>query len=163
MKRIQTIGHHLLPLLLAIGLAVTNPALASDSSGHQESDSYRVYLGVVPASALKKSPQLVDGDRALHGGAGRQGSGSQHIMVAIYRKADNSRVKDATVLAEVMPDKLLQRDKQVKPLEKMLTSGTVTYGNFFRIPNSGEYRIRVDVYEPNRNGAETVKFEYEFH
>lgn len=162
MKTCQLFYKIVMPLLLLAGLSISNPALASDISTQQESDSYRVYLGVIPASVLKRQPQLVDGDRTLHGGIGKQSSGSQHVMVAIYRKTDNSRVKDATVIAEVAPDTLIKRDKQVKPLEKMLTSGAVTYGNFFRIPNSGEYRIKTEIYEPNRNGAETVTFDYEF-
>ncbi len=150
----------LLPLLMLAGLSLAKPVLASDIDTHQDSESYRVYLGVVPASLLKKQPQLVDGDKSLHGGIGKRGS--QHLMVAIFRKSDNSRVKDATVIAEVAPDKLLKRDKQIRPMEKMVTSGAVTYGNFFRIPNSGDYEIKVDIYEPNRSGAESVTFEYEF-
>lgn len=162
MKSNNVLGKWLTAAFMTTLLAVSSSASASDASLHKDSKSYRVYLGVIPASMIKKAPQLVDSDKTLHGGAGNQSAGSQHIMVAIYRSADNQRVTDATVIASVKPDKLLKRKHAVKPLEKMLTSGTVTYGNFFKIDGKGEYEIKVDIYAPNQNGAEQVEFNYEF-
>lgn len=162
MKSKDVVGNLLAAAFMTALFVMSGSASASDISLHKDSKSYRVYLGVIPASMLKKEPQLVDGDKSLHGGIGNQASGAQHIMVAIYRAADNRRVTDATVIASVKPDKLLKRDKTVKPLEKMLTSGAVTYGNFFKVDGKGEYEIKVDIYSPNQNGAEQVEFNYEF-
>lgn len=153
----------LLAIFLSIGMVGSQAVGASETDFIAESDSYRVHLGIVPARTMKKHPQLVDGDRTLHGGIGNQGAGSQHIMVAIFHKEDNSRVKNATVIAKLKRDKLLAGWKHIKPLEKMLTSGVVTYGNFFPVTASGEYSIEVNIYVSNRSGAETVAFEHEFH
>ena len=50
--------------------------------------------------------------------------------------------------------------KAEKPLEKMLTSGLITYGNYFSMPKQGEYEIAVRIYEPNKDQAEPVTFIY---
>ena len=160
-QKLLNIG--MLALFLATGVVGNQVVSAADVDSVAESDSYQVHLGIVPARAMKKHPQLVDGDRTLHGGIGNQGASSQHIMVAIFHKDDHSRVKNATVIAELKQGKLLSGWKQIKPLEKMLTSGAVTYGNFFPITESGRYSIEVDIYVSDRSGAEFVAFEHEFH
>lgn len=127
---------------------------------HAESDNYRAYLGVVPASLIKRQPILVDGDRTLHGGADRQSGAAQHVMVAIYRKSDNARVVGATVIAKVKKAKLFGGDAQERPLERMATTGGITYGNYFDLPEAGSYAIEVRIYEADRNGSEQVTFNY---
>lgn len=154
--RLGVIG--LLGLTLTI---ITVPVSASDAGLIKESSSYRVYLGIVPARLLKKTPTLLDKDKSLHGGLDSQLSDSQHVMVAIYRKSDNQKVLSATVTAEIRPDKLFDWTKIKKPLEKMQTSGTVTYGNFFLFDGKGEYEIDVTIYETNADRPEDVSFEFE--
>ncbi len=135
-----------------------NPALASDVNWHAESKSYEAYLGVVPVLMLKKQPYLIDRDIQLHGGLDKQDPAAQHIMVSLFRKSDNQRVLNATLIARVKAKKLIGGTMIVKPLEKMLTGGVVTYGNYFSLPDKGEYVIEVEVYEPNKNGNEQIKF-----
>lgn len=125
-----------------------------------ESDTYRAYLGVVPASLIRREPVLVDGDRTLHGGAEEQSSAAQHVMVAVYRKADNRRVAGATVIARVKKASLLGGGSQEKPLERMATTGGITYGNYFDMPDAAKYEIEVRIYEANRNGSEELEFSY---
>lgn len=133
-------------------------ALASDINWHAESESYQAYMGVVPVIMLKKQPYLIDRDVHLHGGLDKQDPAAQHIMVSVFRKSDNQRVLDATLIAKVKARKLLGGTEIVKPLEKMLSGGAVTYGNYFTLPEKGEYKVEVDIYEPNKNGKETVSF-----
>lgn len=140
---------------------LTGKANAEEPGGwHAESETYRAYLGVVPASLIKRQPVLVDGDRALHGGAAEQSGASQHVMVALYRKSDNARVVGATVIAEVKRAKLLGGAEQETPLERMATTGGITYGNYFDMPEQGAYDIELTIYESNRNGGEEVEFSY---
>ena len=98
------------------------PAWAAEPNWHYESASYHVYLGVVPASLIKNNPTLVDGDKSLHGGD-NAGDSSEHVLVSVFRKSNNERVVNATVIAQVGIKKLLGGAKVEKPLEKMLTSG----------------------------------------
>ena len=55
---------------------------------------------------------------------------------------------------------MLGGTKVEKPLEKMLTSGVITYGNNFSMPQKREYEIAVRIKEPNKDQAESVKFAY---
>lgn len=145
---------------LMLGIAI-QPALAKDSSFHEESKSYRVYLGIVPASFLEKNPGLVDQDKQLHGGVSEQPSTMQHVMVTVFRKDNNARVLNATVIAKVGRNKVFGGSGVEKPLEKMVTSGAVAYANFFDMPEPGEYRIEVNIYESQKSGNERVRFAYE--
>lgn len=63
--------------------------------------------------------------------------------------------------ARVGPSKLFGAKGEEKPLEKMVTSDAIAYGNFFNLPKRGEYRIDLDIYESHKSGSETVRFEYE--
>ena len=145
-------------MLLAI-LAAPLTAWAADASWHHESASYHVYLGVVPAGLIKANPVLVDGNKTLHIGDNTSDS-SEHMLVSVFRKPNNERVVNATVIARVGAKKWLGGIKVEKPLEKMLTSGVVTYGNYFSIPKKGKYEIAVRISEPNKDQTESVTFVY---
>lgn len=150
----------MLSVMLILGLAA-NPAFAKGNAFHEQSKSYLVYLGVVPASLLEKVPSLVDQDKHLHGGVAEQSASTQHVMVTVFRKDNNARVLNATVIAKVGRSKLLGLKGEEKPLEKMVTSNAVAYGNFFDMPERGEYRIEINIYESQKSGSESVRFEYE--
>jgi hypothetical protein len=118
-----------------------------------------VYLGVVPTGLIKTNPVLVDGNKTLHTGD-KTSDSSEHMLVAVFRKPNNERVVNATVIARVGAKKWLGGIKVEKPLEKMLTSGVVTYGNYFSIPKKGKYEIEVRISEPNKDQTEAVTFVY---
>ncbi len=138
---------------------IATPAPAVEPGSHLESASYHIYLGVVPASQIKENPALVDGDKTLHKG-NNAGDTSQHVLVAVFYKPNNERVASATVITRVRLKKLLNQTNVEKPLEKMLTSGLITYGNYFQMPTQGDYEITVRIYDTNKDEAETVTFLY---
>lgn len=140
-------------------LSITN-SYASDSNWHVDTKSYRVYLGVVPASVIKNDPVLIDREKSLHGGTHNTSSTSQHVMVSIFTKDGNKRVLNATAVAKVRNKKYISGTNIEKPLEKMLTSGTVTYGNYFDLPKNGKYDIEIAIYQSNKNGSEKAKFKF---
>ena len=158
MKQIRLGVLMVFPALLVVWMSF-NQALAGEASWNRESASYRVYLGVVPASLIVKNPTLVDGDKTLHRDANTDGS-SQHVLVSVFRKSNNERVVNATIIARVGVKKFFGGDKVEKPLEKMLTSGTVTYGNYFAMLEQGEYEITVRIYEPSNDQSENVTLVY---
>lgn len=158
MKKYVSQPRFIFALALAL-LTASFEATAAEASWHQESASYHVYLGVVPANFIKDNPVVVDGDKALHK-ADNIGDSSEHVLVTIFRKPNNERVINATVIARVGIKKLLRGTKAEKPLEKMLTSGVVTYGNYFFMPKQGEYEIVVRIYESNTDQPESVTFLY---
>lgn len=146
--------------LSIFALFVNSAAYASNINWHEESENYHVYLGVVPASMIKNDPAVVDNDKQLHGGLDKQSSTAQHVMISVYRKDGKTRVKNATVIAEVSSGVLLGRKKLEKPLEKMTTSGQITYANFFDMKDKGKYKIEVEIYESNKNGNDELNFFY---
>lgn len=141
--------------VVLLALVAAPFAVAADASWHHESASYHVYLGIVPANLIRSNPVLVDGDKTLHQDNGASGA-SQHVLVSIFRKPGNERVTNATVIARVGPRKLLGGSGTEKPLEKMLTSGVITYGNYFSMPKKADYEIEVRVYEPHKEKAERI-------
>lgn len=147
-------------LATIVFLTALSPTIAADDAFHRETANYRVYLGVVPASLIKKNPTLVDNDKQLHGNPSAQAQNAQHVMVTIFRKAGGARVLNATAIAEVRPKKLFGGRGTEKPLEKMITSGVVAYGNYFDMPERGEYRIDIRIYELGKDGKEEVDFVY---
>lgn len=162
MKKYASHVRYPLNVVFAISLVILAAPLtawAADASWHHQSTSYHVYLGVVPTSLIKTNPVLVDGDKTLHKGK-NAGDSSEHVLVSIFKKSNNERVVNATVIARVGAKKLLGGTKVEKPLEKMLTSGVITYGNNFSMPQKGEYEIAVRIKEPNKDQAESVTFAY---
>lgn len=131
---------------------------AADSNWSAETKSYRVYLGVVPASMIKKNLALIDKDKSLHGGTKNITSASQHIMVSVFSKNGNKRILNVTAIAKIKNKKLLGGLNLTKPLEKMNTSGAITYGNYFKLSKKGKYTIDVDIYQPDKNGYEKASF-----
>lgn len=146
--------------MLILGI-VAQPAFAKDNAFHKETKNYLVYLGIVPASLLEKKPSLVDQDKQLHGGISEQSPTTQHVMVTVFRKDNNARVLNATVIAKVGRSKIFGKSGGERPLEKMVTSGAVAYANFFDMPERGEYHIEVNIYESEKSGSENVRFVYD--
>lgn len=116
----------LLPVMLILGFA-SLPAFATENGFHEASKSYLVYLGVVPANLLEKAPNLVDRDKTLHGGVAEQLPSTQHVIVTVFRKDNNARVLNVTVIAKVGRSKLFGSKGGEKPLEKMVTSNAIAY------------------------------------
>lgn len=133
---------------------------ADEISRHEISDSYQVYLGVVAASLIKEKPFLIDSDVSLHSSLKKQGRDAYHVMVAIYDKSSNKRIRNATVIAEVEEKSLVGGTEEEKPLEKMVTSGTITYGNYFTLKKGKRYSINMKIYQGDRGGYEEVTFLY---
>lgn len=141
-------------------LSVSGATGAENSARHALSGSYQVYLGVVPGNRITKEPYLVDRDISLHGGIESLGASDYHVMVAIFDKNTNARIKDATVIAKIEKKGIMSSDEAVLPMEKMITSGTVTYGNFYNLKKNTEYEIELKIYRPRQSGYEEVEFAY---
>lgn len=144
--------------LAACGLlALPLSAISEEGSRYQQSHSYDVYLGIVPAAQTVRDPQL---DR-LHRTSGQDArdfdAATQHITVAVFRRTDGQRVEDADVRAEVVESDFIRVKRTEKPLNmRPLTSGA-TYCNFFDRHWPGQYRVKVTIREPS-SIAEKVTF-----
>jgi hypothetical protein len=60
-------------------------------------------------------------------------------MVALFDQETGDRISNAKVHATVVgPDGA----SSTKELESMVTSGVISYGNYFRVPDSGSFKMR---------------------
>lgn len=146
--------------ILALFLFLSFSAVAENTDLHALSESYQVYLGIVPGTRISKEPYLVDRDKNLHGGIDSLSSNDYHVMVAIFDKENNRRIRDATVIAKVDKKGFMSGENITMPLEKMVTSGTISYGNFFNIKSDSTYRMTVEIYRPRSSGYEEVEFTF---
>lgn len=140
-------------------LPVEARAAGAESALRGRTPSYDVRLGVVPVRDIRAQPKRVEQHKTLHGGLMRE-PGTQHVTVAVYAAGTERRVPDATVIAEVRYRKWRGGKRVEKPLERMLSDGTITYGNFFPIPEPGDYEITARVYTTNADGPEVARFGY---
>lgn len=144
-------------LTLLTVLILSPLSSASTYIWKKNTDSYRIYMEVVPAELVQTQPRLWDKDKNLHqvdvGGA----SGLSHVLVWVYRKPGNSKAVDVTVIAEVDSE---QGGKVEKPLEKMRQLPGVVYGNIFRVHQAQEHTMRLKVYSPNAPGFEEAVFRH---
>ncbi|HVS27788.1 MAG TPA: hypothetical protein VHE58_10945 [Burkholderiales bacterium] len=143
--------HLLLAGLLAVLGVVSGPAAADMDRQSKVVGGMTIYVGIVPAEIVRGYPkEHVEG--SMHGGA-PSGSGQYHLVVALFDSKTGERVSDAEVRARVEELGLGGEEKRLEP---MLIDNTVTYGNFFRMPNTGPYRIVVQVRRPGSSRVEAV-------
>lgn len=77
-------------------------------------------------------------------------------MVALFDQETGDRISNAKVHATVVgPDGA----SSTKELESMVTSGVISYGNYFRVPDSGSFKIRIVIRRPNIKDAIETEFE----
>lgn len=136
-------------------------AQAAQSTGEnqyfwqQETEHYRVYLGIVPVELVKHQPQLLDEEKQLHDLRPAAESELSHVFAWIYRKPGNEPVRDATVFGEVSYMGVVEARK---PMEKMRLSTGIAYGNFFKVHRQDEHTVAVQIHDHNREGYETAVF-----
>ena len=140
------LGSMMLVILVFVPLA-----MATDSERHQQVNGMDVYLGVIPS-------QLISGNHPDMHALRASGYYEYHIMVALFDSKTGSRITDATVRAN-LPASVLTETSEV--LEVMHINGVISYGNFFRMTISGEYRIKVMIERPGMDGTDTVYFIYQ--
>jgi hypothetical protein len=139
--------------MLCAAVAFTSPAAAQD---YKTADGLTVYIGVVPAE-LVKGPAPRSAEPPMHGGAPRHGR-QHHVVVAIFDAATNARVSDAMVTAQVSG---LALSGPIKTLEPMEIDKTTSYGNFFSLPGTDIYTIRLTIRRPGSQAAVVFDFKYD--
>lgn len=143
-----------LPLVAAGALA---PDLSASADEFEKAtDGISVYLGVVPCDALQAVPRTQD-ETKMHGGipAIQQ---CHHVMVALFDESSGARIEDATVSAAVGEFGMYAESK---PLERMTDNGTITYGNYFQIPQKRMYRIDLRIHRNGLSHVSQAAFDYE--
>lgn len=132
-------------------------AVAEHLSWNKFSRSYEVHLGIVTAGTADRDRDLRQMHRSVPHGKTRRTDATRHIMVAVFSRADGSRIENAEVTAEVVESDLIHVKRSEKALELMRLNSGASYCNFFDLHWNGRYRINVGIHEPGSN-AEHVTF-----
>lgn len=129
---------------------------AADTSRHQVVNGVAIYLGIFPAELIQGHPkQHPEGE--MHGGV-PAGGHRYHVTIAVFDAATGKRITNAQVKASVSELGLSGTEKKLAP---MTIAGTLSYGNYFRMPGAGIYRIRVQIHRPGVAQAIEAEFEYQ--
>lgn len=140
-----------LPVLMAGTLALMQPARAADLE--KDADGMSVYLGVVPCSALRATSDGI----SMHGGIPTIPD-CHHVMVALFDTTSGRRIEHASVTATVGEYGMYSNSK---PLKRMTNAGTVSYGNFFTIPENRMYHIDLRIRRSGVSQIAKTAFDYE--
>jgi len=144
--------------LVILGMGTLNVVAATVNApkNYQVIEGVAIYLGVMPA-------QIVRGhDRGhveskMHGGI-PSSRDSEHVVVALFDNTSGKRIENAKVSAQVME---LGLGPEWKNLEPMRIAGTITYGNYFDMPQNDIYHIQVRIHLADRPNPLVATFTYQ--
>lgn len=143
----------LLLLVPALLLGTVGISSADDISNHKIVGGVEIYFGVLPAQVIGEySAGHVE--REMHGGV-PSGAHRDHIVVALFDVATGERIGDARVEATVREIGLSGKTKSLEPME---IAETITFGNYFDLPNENLYRIVIRIRRPE--ASRTIKAEF---
>ena len=115
-----------------------------------------IYLGIVPAEVVRGHP-AEHPEGSMHRGA-PPGPGQYHVMVALFDAKSGQRITDSPVIARVSSTGGGTRVE--KTLEPMNIADSITYGNFFPMPDPGPYKIAILIYRPGLSHVIEAEFEH---
>ncbi len=150
-KRRQSLPH--VALILMLGL-IASSAMAEDTELHQVVDGIAVYFGVLPAEMIRGHPRAHP-ESQMHGGIPTDHR--YHLTVAIFDDASSERITSADVTVKITGS---DRRAIRKALEPMAIAGKRSYGNYFRMPGAGPYRIEIQIRRPDLPGTTRAVFEW---
>ena len=106
----------------------------------QTIDGMTIFIGVIPAELVQDHSTRPGDPQAMHGGTPANLS-SHHLVVALFDAKTDARITDAQIRAGVAKrsdDPVLE-----KVLEPMEINGAMSYGNFFLMQGTGDWKIRL--------------------
>lgn len=145
-------------IMLAGILAMSAMAsTAADTSQHKVVDGVAIYIGVLPSEMIKGHPRI-HSEGLMHDGV-PAGKNRFHLVVALFDDASGKRISGAGRKAMVSEFGLSGQEKKLDP---MVIAGTVTYGNYFAMPNPGTYRIHLEIGHAKPHSVGTIEAEFEY-
>jgi cytochrome c5 len=117
-----------------------------------------IYFGIVSAQSLRQEHKGSDVESTMHGQI-PGGSDFYHVAISLFDRATHAPIADAQVDATV--SSAMGGGAQRKPLELMVLSQTVSYGNYFRMPGKQPYTIDVVIRAPGVARPIETKFAFE--
>jgi hypothetical protein len=144
-----------LVMLVALTLVASRPSTAATNSGYVVDHGVAVYYAIVPAEVIRGHSKQ-HSEVAMHGGVPDRPH-VHHVMVAVFHASTLERIVDASVTATVGEIGLAVDQRQLEPFT---VAGALTYGNYFDLLPSTDYRVRIDVSVPGSENQARIEFEY---
>lgn len=143
--------------LVLVGAVISTPiATAADvPETSRVIDGLAIYVGVMPAQILQGHPKEHMESR-MHGGV-RIKDHRDHVVVALFDDATGRRIENARVVGSVVE---LGKKGKKKKFEAMKIAGTITYGNYFDMPDKATYHIMLWIRRPGAPGVVEAKFSH---
>ena len=132
-------------LLAAVAVGLVLAPRTARAEQRLERDGVVLFWGLVPSAIVSAEHSLV----TMHGVVPADGGQNHHLVVALFRKADGSRITDAVLRAQLHEVGLA--DGEPKYLTVMTINGQASYGQLFSTAKAGPYRFRVLVRLPGRS------------
>jgi hypothetical protein len=92
--------------------------------------------------------------RIVHRGREGVTTREQHLVVTVVDQESGQRIEDARVAARVRHEGHTSEFRRLEPME---IAGTITYGNFFSLPEEGAYSFQLRI---ERAGEPTTEVEF---
>jgi len=142
-------------VLWVIGLVSFNAVVtaAEVPENFQVAEGVAIYLGVIPAEIVQGHPRE-HSEATMHGGVSTRGH-RDHVVVALFDNATGKRIEDAQVTGSVMEIGLGNEQKKLEP---MRIADSVTYGNYFAMPDKNIYHIKVQIRRPGMKNVVEAQF-----
>ncbi len=102
-----------------------------------------IYLGMVPAAALRQHPDTFPAHEVRKIPSGRH---VHHVMLALFEDPGGERITNAVVTVHVAP---LALGGPTRPLDPMMVAGVLTYCNYFRISSLDTTVIQAEIRRPD--------------
>ncbi len=143
---------------MLLGVAIFTPvAMAAHvPERFQIVSGVAIYLGVIPAELMQKHPKVHE-EHKKHGGIPTKGH-SDHVLVALFDEATGKRIENAQVMGTVVEFGLGVQQKKFEPEE---IEGTITYGNYFDMPDKSVYHVKLEIRYPGRPGVIKAQFTHQ--
>jgi len=136
-------------LVMLIGLLMASwEAMAFDVDTHQSVGGMDIYIGIIPAEVIRNRKK----ENKMHGGT-PHGKDRYHLVAALFDTKTATRISSAKVTANIAG---LGLAGSTKYLEPMKINGVVTFGNYFILPETIPFYIRLKLDVPGKGVTEAL-------
>lgn len=130
--------------------AAATPTAASDAT-HKLVQGTDIYLGVLPAEAMRTRHAGADGKTQQ---AIPSGKGYFHVSVVLRDASTKAEIKDAQVEARVAN----LMTGETRPLEPVTVNNAQSYANYFQMPGRDPYTVTLTIRKP---GAAPIEAKFD--
>jgi len=123
----------------------------------QTIDGMTIYIGVIPAELVQDHSTKPSDPKAMHGGTPAN-LGSHHLVVALFDDKTDARITGARIRAGVAKGSDEPEPETI--LESMEINGSMSYGNYFLMQGTGDWKIRLEIRRSSTAPPVEVDFAY---